>query len=306
MKTVQVAIFNSKVKGNNAMRLIILFFSQIINLGILTSLAVASDFQTPRTLGLAGSGHGAPLHGDPIYLNPSFISFLQTYNLGFGYSVANPSPNDPAATPFRGMNWNVNVTDGRSELFQAGVAFARREDYRMLHLAISKSVMPAMSVGLGGKFFFPQDGATNQIMDGGLSASYIFHEMFQASLIVDNLLGSQAGLAQGLNREIILGTKVNLKGIAMFYIDPHFYPNAPAGVSQYGHEVGAELTIFKDLFLRGGLFKNSMVSYLGRNGSGWALGAGWITPRLSLDYGFSSSTEPVSEQAHSFGFTVYL
>jgi hypothetical protein len=204
------------------------------------------------------------------------------------------------------MNWNVHVIDGRSELFQAGVSFARREDYRMLHLAISKAAMPNLSIGIGGKLFFPQDGASNQVMDGGLSVTYLIQDMIQAAIIADNLISSPQALTQGLNREIILGTKVNIKGIAMIYLDPHFYPGAPATMSAYGHELGIELTIFKDLFFRGGVYKNSMVSFLGQKGSGWGAGLGWIAPRLSLDYGMSMSSEPVQATCHSLGFTVYL
>ncbi len=278
-------------------------------LGLLFSLSntYSSDFQTPRTMALGGSGHGAPLHGDPIYLNPSFTSFLQAYNLGFSYMFFNPNnPNDPISSSFRGMEWNVSVIDGRSELFQAGVSFTRRQDFRMLHLAVSKAAMRNLSLGAGGKIFFPQDGSSNQIMDATFSATYLVNEMIQVAVIGDNLVESSTGLAQGLNREIILGTKINLSGIAMVYLDPHFYPTAPASLPNYGHELGVELTIFKDLFIRGGSYKNSMVPFLGQKGSGWGAGLGWIAPRISLDYGFSLSSEPVQATAHSLGFTVYL
>ena len=97
------------------------------NSSVFINVAFSSDFQSPRTAALGGAGHAGPVLNDAIYLNPSFTAFLQSYGLAINYIRAlRPAPHP---------HYNLSVLDGRSELFQAGVGYTRREHNNFIHIA---------------------------------------------------------------------------------------------------------------------------------------------------------------------------
>src|SRR4051794_17073158 len=152
----------------------------------ITSWAHASDFHSPRTEALGGTGHASPLLTDAIYLNPSFSSFLQTHSLAFNYlSYGGATIETPEGTSdYYGRNWNVSVIDGTQDsLFQAGVGYTRRNDSSMLHVGASKNIIQELGVGLGGKFIFPNDGSGKRINDATFSVTGIPTAWFQTAFI---------------------------------------------------------------------------------------------------------------------------
>jgi hypothetical protein len=137
-----------------------------------------------------------------------------------------------------------------------------------------------------------------------LSGTVLATSWAQASLMVDNILDSSSVRAQNLYREYILGTKFNVQNLMLIYIDPHL-SNAPSG--SFGYENGLELTPFTDLFIRFGMFRQSNIPELqNARGRGYGVGVGWIAPRLSLDYGLKRTLEPVVNNTHNVGMTVYF
>lgn len=270
--------------------------------------ALAAEVQSPRTAALGGAGHAAPLLNDAIFMNPSFSSFLPTYSFGVNYATFSGTsealPNQTVGDPFRGRNFSVSIQDGRSELFQAGVAYTKRVDETMVHVGASKAVIKKLGFGLGAKFFFndPNKGSGR---DGILSITGIPLPWLQASFIVDNVFQHQASMNRGLYREYILGTRFNVKNILIGYFDPHLTPELP-GEKQFGYESGLEFVMMSDLFIRLGMFRNSVVPYLNSRSRGFGAGVGWVAPRISFDYGLSRAIEPIAATAHSFGATVYF
>ena len=132
---------------------------------LLSYVANASDFQSPRTSGLAGAGHAGPMLNDSIYLNPSFVSFLPSYSVSGNYLFyKGPTEGDGPGDP-HGHNLNVSLQDGRSEFFQAGVGFTLMEDRKVIHFGASKSVVQRFGVGLGGKFVLPNVNSPSPIWD---------------------------------------------------------------------------------------------------------------------------------------------
>ncbi|MEK6707037.1 MAG: hypothetical protein AABZ06_14760 [Bdellovibrionota bacterium] len=263
----------------------------------LSNHARASDFHSPRTAALGGSAHAGPLLNDSIYLNPSFSSFLTTYSISVNYLW------------FKGLlhghGLNASIQDGRSEMFQAGVAFTQAETGRSLHVASSKKLSGRLAIGLGGKFFFPDDNSYTQIRDGLLSASLILSDWLHIVGIVDNVIESSEGKARGLYRELILGTKFNIKGIVLVYFDPHLVPNIK-DTSSFGHESGLEFPMMSDFFFRLGAFRNSTIPFESARGNGYGIGAGWLAPRISIDYGVSRVLSPVVTTSQSIGMTIFF
>lgn len=260
----------------------------------------ASDFQSPRITSLGGAGHAGPLLNDSIYLNPSFAAFLPTYSLAASY--LNYSGTGPGNPDNHGRNYSVSIHDGRSSLFQAGVAYTVRQDGTFLHVSGATSLFARTGLGLSGKFFFGNPKLLNG-QDMTFSFTGVPSKVFQTALIVDNLLETKATLQRGMYREIVLGMKVNIMDILMIYADPHLAPNAP---DRFGHEVGLEFVIMRDFFLRMGNFRNANNPQTSTRGNGWGAGLGWIAPKLSLDYGFGRLIGPVSVTTHVIGATIFF
>lgn len=291
-----------KIKANNITNLIsALLFLYSVMMG---SPVAASDYFSPRSAGLGGAGHASPLLNDAIFMNPSFASFLPAYSIGASYTHFEGTPS--LQTPeYRGRNYSISVQDGRTELFQAGVAYTVREDGSHINVGASKSFIERLGFGLGGKFFFPHAGRPS-VQDLLFSTTWAISDFIQAALIVDNIVQSNAGVQRSLYRQIILGTKVNLKGIVLGYLDPHLTPDLPGG-NTLGYNAGLEFVVMSDLFLRIGTFRNSSIPFQGSaRGNGYGVGLGWIAPRISLDFGISRVMEPQAATSYVFGSTIFF
>jgi hypothetical protein len=263
----------------------------------------AEDFQSPRTMALGGAGHAGPLLNDSIYLNPSYSSFLPTYAVSGNFEWANFQDGS-----YKYKIDNASVQDGRSDLFQAGVAYTHRDDGTFIHIGAGRSLISQrLGLGLGGKLFMPAADGSPHMFDSTFSMTGIPFESVQTALIVDNLIESQTEQQYGLFREFIVGTKFNLEKIVLVYIDPHYVPDLTTN-SKYGYEAGAEWPIMVDFFLRAGVFHSSNVPALGNGtrGNGFGLGAGMLSPKVSVDYGLSRVLEPIIGTIQSIGFTMYL
>ena len=268
----------------------------------ISTSVLASDYHSARTDGLGGAGHAGPMLNDAIYLNPSFESFLPTYSFAFNYNWYHGGDTQPDGSSYvHGHGANASVQDGRSEMFQAGVAASQTESAQMIHLGASKSIIKQLGVGMGAKMIFPNQGDPIT-RDATFSVSGVIDQMFQAVLVIDNILEPNPG-SLGMYREVILGTKINIMGILLFYIDPHYVGNLNP---HWGHESGVELTIMKDLFFRGGLFLNSQIPFEATRGNGYSFGIGWLSPRMSLDGAITSVIQPVNATNFSTGITLYF
>lgn len=239
---------------------------------------------------------------DSIFLNPSYAAFLPTYSMSANYLTFDGPP-PRGYQKYHGRNFNLAIQDGRTELFQAGVAYTQREDYTFIHVGAAKSLLKEWGIGLGGKFFFNNDRHTSG-KDATFSTTVIVNPWLQTAFIVDNLFESTDSKAAGLYREYILGIKANVQGIVLLYFDPHLIPGRDG--SEFGHQLGLEFVVMNDFFLRLGQFRNSKIPFETRYGRGYGFGLGWIGPRISLDYGLERAVEPMQATAHVFGFTVYF
>lgn len=281
-----------------------------------------SDFHSPRTAALGGAGRAGPLLGDAIYLNPSYQPFIKTHSLSVNYlNFQGLNQEQTAGRRYYGNNLNLSVLDGTQEtLFQAGLGYTRRNDANLVHLAVAKSFFTQFGIGLGMKFVFPNplyQGAlgsagpnpqTSNFNDLNLSTTFFANSWLQAALLLDNLL--ENGRDFGFYRELSLGTRFYWFSIVAFLVDVHLTPNLPsaqaAQESPWGIEAGVEFTFMKDFFLRGGLFNNSSTPYQARLGNGYGVGVGWLGPKLSFDYSYSSVVGPISSFVHNCGVTLFF
>jgi hypothetical protein len=264
---------------------------------LVTQQASAVEYLSPRVLGLGGSGRAAPMLNDAIYLNPSYASFAPVYSISGGYTWFD-----------QGRNYNISVQDSRTEMFQAGAAFTRREQNSAINLGASKSVIQQLGFGLGSKILI--DDRTNKMTsDFMFSTSYIGAPWVYSSLVIDNIIEGSEATRRNLYRTLYLGFKfIPLKEIQI-YLDPLYSPSYSGG-NKAGYNVGAEFSLLADFFFRMGKFTDGEVPYLNTRGDGFGLGLGWIGPKINFDYAMHRVTSAHSgaplTTANSFSLTIFI
>lgn len=237
----------------------------------LSTTVQAVEYQSPRTLGLGGAGRGAPLLTDAIYLNPAYSSFITSYSLHAGYLWFE-----------EGRNYNVSIQDSRTEMFQAGIGFTRREQNAVLNIGASRTVVDRLGFGLGSKIVF-DDGTGERTTNFLFSTTFLASNWMYASLIIDNLLEGDSSRARNLYRNFYLGFKFFALKELLIYVDPVYSPNYPYG-NKAGFSAGAEFAMMADFFLRVGKFVDGEVAYLNTRGDGWGIGLGWLGPKVNFEF----------------------
>ena len=258
-----------------------------------------ADFRSPRTVGLGGAGRANPVLNDAIYLNPSFASFLPVYSW---------STNFKALREGRGRAYNISVLDGRSDLFHAGVGYQVRDSFDSLHFSASRRLNESTTAGVGAKFFFSKDpGLLANFRDFTASVTHAPLSWLQLSAIVENVdRGTQSAMI-GLERELIVGSRFKVAEKFSIFADPHFsLDGSSARGTLSAYEIGGEAAIFKDLYLRMGRFKDSSILEINGRGTGFGFGAGWVSPRLSIDFAIEHIQAPVDQVSHTTGATFYF
>lgn len=274
------------------------FLPLLLALGaLLTSDVQATDYHSPRTAGLGGAGHAGPILTDAIYLNPAMMPFLPVYSV----SISHNGYNGPDDTEPKGRVQNASIQDGTNSLFQAGVGYTRKAYGKMVNLGASTRVFEKYGVGVGGKFLFGSE-SRESVQDATVSAMGNVTEWLQTAIIVDNVVNPSKGRQWNSGRELILATKLNIQKILLIYFDPHYVPSKTG--SHLGYELGLELPVMTDLFIRGGLNRDSFQPHLGAYGKGYGFGFGWSFPRMSLDASLSRTEEPARTNNLLFSITI--
>ena len=284
------------MKNINLTSILTVVFSFVLNTALYSNTQ-AVEYQSPRTLALGGAGRAAPLLNDAIYLNPAYASFNPIYSLFGGFTSFD-----------HGRNYNASVQDSRTEMFQAGAGFTRREQNAAINIGASKQVVQRLGFGLGTKIIV-DDAVSKMTTDFLFSTSFIALRELYASLIVDNLLETNDGKARNLFRTVYLGTKIIPIQMVQIYFDPFYSPSYPYG-NKAGFSLGAEISLLADFYLRAGKFVSAEIAHLNTRGDGFGFGIGWIGPRVNFDYALNRVTandlHTPMNTAHSFAVTVFF
>lgn len=269
----------------------------LLFVSIFSADALASDYQSPRAAGMGGAGHAAPILNDGIYMNPAIIALMPAYSVSASHeSVSGPGNTEPQA-----LVQNASIQDGTNTLFAAGLGYTRKTYGRQVHVGASTRIFQSYGVGVGGKFLFGSE-SRESTQDFTMAATGGFFNWLNAGLIVDNLLETNKTKAWGQYREFVLGLKFNFQKIILLYVDPHVIPGKTG--DSFGYEIGAELPIMSDLFIRGGINRNSFQPALGTYGRGHGLGIGWAFPRISIDFAITRTFEPARTNHLLFSVTI--
>lgn len=274
------------------------FFMSVSSFCMLVSLnAIATDYQSPRTAGLGGAGHAGPILTDAIYMNPAMMPFLQSYTM----SISHNGYNGPDDSEPKGKLQNASIQDGTNTLFQAGVGYTRKTYGNMVNIGTSTRIFDKYGVGVGGKFLFGS-ASRESAQDVTVAALGSVTEWLQTGLILDNALSSDKSRQWNEGRELILAVKLNFQKMLLLYVDPHYVPSKTG--SHLGIEAGFEIPLMQDLFIRGGINRDSFQPHLGAYGRGYGFGFGWSFPRISLDGSMSRTEGPVRTNNLLFSVTI--
>jgi hypothetical protein len=230
-------------------------------------------------------------------MNPAMIALLPAYSV----SVTQENSSGPDNTEPQGLIQNVSIQDGTNTLFAAGVGYTRKTYGREVNVGASTRVFKTYGIGVGGKFLFGSD-SRESAQDATLSATGQTLPWLETGLIIDNLIESNQTKAWNQYREVIAGLKFNVQKILLIYADPHVIPGKPGDT--FGYEIGAELPLMSDLYVRGGLNKNSFQPVLGGYGHGHGFGLGWSSPRMSIDLALTRTFEPARTNNLLFSITI--
>jgi hypothetical protein len=242
---------------------------------------LAVDYQSARVLALGGSGHAAPWLNDAMYLNPSYASFNPIYSLNAGYQWLDTANGD-------GRVYSASIQDSRTELFQAGLGFTRREGAGVFNVGASRLAVQQLGIGMGMKYYIPDGRLNENFMDSIFSTTFLFSRVSSAALVIDHLLEPDEGKIFGNYRTFTLGLRYVAFDAVSLYIDPFWTPNYWG--PKFGYSAGIEVQGLADLFFRAGRTCNNPIAYANDRGDGFGVGLGWIAPKLAIDYGFHRMT----------------
>ncbi len=266
--------------------------------GFLVSQSLfATDYQSPRTAGLGGAGHAGPILTDAIYMNPAMMPFLNSYTVSFSHTeFSGPDGAEP-----KGRDQNLSVQDGTNSSFQAGLGYTRKSYGNMVHVGAATRIFEKYGVGVGGKFLFGSP-VRESTKDVTISAMGQVTDSIQSALIIDNAINSDSVRQWNQGREIILATKINLQKILLIYFDPHYVPQKAD--PHFGYELGMELPLMSDLFIRGGVNHDAYQPQVGVYGNGFGFGFGWAFPRMSVDGAMNRTDGPIPSNSWTFSITI--
>ncbi len=261
---------------------------------------MALDFQSARTLSLAGGGRGGALLEDTTTLNPSMLGF---------YPISSISGTLDWIKPGNGTRmFHVGVIDGRNEYVAAGISFTRNQEVDVFHLALAKQALPWLSFGVHAKRFTTRQEQLPPLVksitgyDYGVSASVATPKDMlawpvQVGITADNLIHT-AGYEQYVGpKQYAIGAKTNIKDILLLYAD--FVEGVFSGKGALpAYSGGAEISLGNDFYIRGGGF--------GFRDKGWGAGGGWVGPKVGLNYGYQKQTLEISNFQHAVTMDIYM
>lgn len=263
------------------------------------------DFQSARTLGLAGAGKGKPTLTDSIFLNPSGLALEEIQAISATYDWLNHV--EPAVGSTNQRVLNASIIDGRNPYVAGGLAYTRRPDLDIIHAAIGKKVLDWMAVGLSGKRYttrpsFADIAGSNTGYDLGVSLTFapnaeLMPVPFSIAIVGDNLVRHPGNEPYIGGRKAGVGARISLKDILYLYGDVTRTMRI-VGDDWSSVNVASELSIGGGLFARGGVMMGAR--------KGWGIGGSWMAPRIGLNYGYQKRTGPRDGYEHAATIDLYM
>ncbi|TDJ07923.1 MAG: hypothetical protein E2O68_02850 [Deltaproteobacteria bacterium] len=247
-------------------------------------LARVTNFETARLSSTAGAGVGSILMDEATILNPAPLAFFNLTSVLVQKSFGNYN-SEVDNSPLGGKeakNIAVIVSDAKGP-FKGSISYFKQTDGNMVRKRISLAT--AFPFGKKSAFGLTARRTQDQFVFGDetyyqivIGAFHALNQYFSAGLvIVDPLQKRPEDVKAVLGLQLVYGefisAMIDFGGNWMRPLDETFL-----------YRGAVQFMVFKDLFIRGGLYKDK-----GQNEKGNGVGIGWTSPKLSLEIGMKNS-----------------
>lgn len=257
-----------------------------------TSWAQIRDYQTTRLLSTGGAGVASILTTEAAILNPASAAFFDENTASIQFTQASLDDKAPERIekfPKNARSQGYFVSDNKGPV-KGGLAYTQQKENSFERERLSMHA--ASLVGKQGAFglnyqylqdTFPKNASPRRDFSHVLNAGFTY-------ILLDGLtFGAVArDLTRTLEKEdkAILGLQYALTEKINVLFDYGFLYTRGFN-KHFNWAAATQLSIFKDFFVRGGLFEDQLTHF-----KGYSWGASWVGPRLGVEFAqrFSEQT----------------
>lgn len=258
-----------------------------------SSWAQIRDYQTTRLLSTSGAGVASILTTEAAILNPASAAFFDENTAsiqGSEVSLKDKSKERRDNFSSKKRSYGYFVSDNKGPV-KGGLSYINQSENRYQRERISMHVASMMgkksSFGLNYQYVqdrFPSDFSPRR------DFSHILNAGMTRVISNDLILGVVAkDLTRALSeheQKVIAGLQYSLSDKINLIFDYGFLYNR-AYNKKFTWAAATQLTLFKDFYVRGGLFEDQILNF-----KGYSWGASWVGPRLGVEFAqkFSEQT----------------
>lgn len=279
--------------------------SSVVRIFLLTIFLVFPEYNAyanvPQIVGLGGGGtSGVPK--DALFSNPAAVAGLTTHRAFYSYSQSKIRELGAG-----GRVWATGVYDGKGKLAKGGLSYIRESRRRLIDgespyldsqtvrgvvgRAVWKNLISGVTVNYKMK---RENDETENIFTTDVGFIYPMLRTLPVGLKVENVTDHEGERP----RNAVLGISYKLTGPLKVVADyGKAFSNFNDGDSLWS--VAAEVTVFKELIIRGALFHDQIDAIRGTT-----LGISWNGPRTSFEYALRMTRGTPRERDHVLGVSL--
>lgn len=249
-----------------------------------SSWAQIRDYQTTRLLSTSGAGVGSILSTEAAILNPASAAFFDVNSSSMQVSQLSLSDESKERSDKFRKNDRTQgyfVSDNKGPV-KGGVGYIQQKENHFERQRMSMHAASLIgknsSFGLNYQYIqdtFPRNSRPRR------DFSHVLNAGFTYIISNDLILGVVArDLTRTLTNEekVIVGLQYTLSDKINLILDYGFLYSR----SYHNHfywASGVQLSLFKDVYVRGGLFEDQITHF-----KGYSWGASWVGPRLGIEF----------------------
>ncbi|RLA65053.1 MAG: hypothetical protein DRQ88_02655 [Epsilonproteobacteria bacterium] len=246
--------------------------------------SMATEFETARLFSTAGAGVGSILMDEATVLNPAPLAFfnLTSVFLQKSFGEYSADGNDSPLNGREAENVAAIISDAKGP-FKGSLSYFKQSDGDIVRKRIS--IATAFPFGKKSSIGITARRTTDEIFDFEdtyyqfvVGAFHSINQYFSAGLVIVDPISTRPK-----DTKAILGLQLVYGDFISAMVD--FGANWVKPLNEtFLYRGAVQFMIFKDLYVRGGLYKDK-----GLNEKGTGVGIGWVSPKLALEIGMKNS-----------------
>ncbi len=266
--------------------MITVFFAILISLS-------ANAYEGPVSSAMGGSGRSSIIPGETT-LNPAAIAHIRGYHVTASYQDYTFEPTGKAAILRASF-----VDSNEDNMVPAAFTYGKNAEDQEFHLGVSKFIFRSLALGIEIERYIsdPKVGYRHIENDISIGALYAITTDWGVGLVGRNLL--RTNLA-ALDQSVAIASSYAFGKIARVQFD-YLLPMQNNDQKKSIIMMGVESHFVHEFPLRTGFRRDNL-----RNTTFWTAGAGWVGPKIALNYGFEKNVNSSREAGHSIDVRVYF